>query len=298
MHGTSSLLGTQAIMKLVTWNIQWGRGADGRVDLDRIVAHARRFADFDVLCLQEVSAGFAELPGADASDQFEALASRLSAYTAVPGVATDVPNAAGGRRRFGNMIFSRFPVLQVFPHLLPWPPEPGVKSMQRVAVEATLDTPLGLIRVTTTHLEYYSQQQRHAQVERLRELHRDAVGHARAGSTGAPDEGPFRAPPRGGPAILTGDCNFLPESADYALMTSPIDDTTPQYLDAWTIAHPDTPRPPTVGVFDKVQWPGDPFTFDFIFVSEDLRASVREVRVDAVTDASDHQPMMIELAAP
>ena len=36
-------------MKLITWNIQWGRGADGRVDLDRIVAHAQRFADFDVL---------------------------------------------------------------------------------------------------------------------------------------------------------------------------------------------------------------------------------------------------------
>ncbi|MGH8809416.1 MAG: endonuclease/exonuclease/phosphatase family protein, partial [Noviherbaspirillum sp.] len=102
-------------MKLVTWNIQWGRGADGRVDLDRIVAHARRFADFDVLCLQEVSAGFGELPGADGSDQFEALRSRLSGYTAVRGIATDVPDAAGGRNRFGNMIFSRYPVLQVFP---------------------------------------------------------------------------------------------------------------------------------------------------------------------------------------
>ena len=50
-------------MKLVTWNIQWGRGADGRVDLDRIVAHPRRVADFDVLCLQEISAGYPELPG-------------------------------------------------------------------------------------------------------------------------------------------------------------------------------------------------------------------------------------------
>ena len=63
-------------------------------------------------------------------------------------------------------------------------------------------------------------------------------------------------------------------------------------------AHPGTPRPPTVGVYDKRQWPGDPFTFDFIFVSEELRGAVREVRVDAVTDASDHQPMLIELAAP
>ena len=61
-------------MKLVTWNIQWGRGADGRVDLDRIVAHARRLADFDVLCVQEVADGYPELAGHDGSDQFAALA--------------------------------------------------------------------------------------------------------------------------------------------------------------------------------------------------------------------------------
>ena len=60
-------------MKLITWNIQWGRGADGRVDLDRIVAHARRLADFDVLCVQEVGGGYPELAGHDGSDQFAAL---------------------------------------------------------------------------------------------------------------------------------------------------------------------------------------------------------------------------------
>ena len=89
-------------MKLVTWNIQWGRGADGRVDLDRIVAHARRFADFDVLCLQEVSAGYPELPGCDGSEQFVAIAARLPGYTRLDGVATDTPHPAGERRRFGN----------------------------------------------------------------------------------------------------------------------------------------------------------------------------------------------------
>ena len=38
-------------MRLMTWNIQWARGADGGVDLDRVVAHAQKFADFDLLCL-------------------------------------------------------------------------------------------------------------------------------------------------------------------------------------------------------------------------------------------------------
>ncbi|HEY0847240.1 MAG TPA: endonuclease/exonuclease/phosphatase family protein [Noviherbaspirillum sp.] len=281
-------------MKLLTWNIQWGRGADGRVDLDRIVAHAKRFSDFDVLCLQEVSAGYPDLPGNDGADQFAGIAERLPGYSAIAGIATDVPDGIGGRRRFGNMILSRFPVQQVFRHLLPWPAEVGVRSMQRVAVEASLDTPMGPVRVTTTHLEYYSTKQRRAQIERLRLLHQEACAHARTGASLAEAEGPFSHPPRASAAILTGDFNFLPDSPDRMFMTSPIDAATPAYRDAWRIAHPAQAHAPTVGVYDKVQWPGPPFTFDFVFVSEDLAERVQDVRVDPVSDASDHQPVLVE----
>ena len=249
-------------MKLITWNIQWGRGADGRVDLDRIVAHAQRFADFDVLCLQEVSAGHDQLSGCDGSDQFEQLAERLHAYEPFAAVATDTLGPAGNRRRFGNMLLSRLPVRQVFRHLLPWPVEEGVMSMQRVAIEATLDTPLGLLRVTTTHLGYYSPRQRAAQIA----------------------------------AVLCGDCNFKPEDPDRAQVLAAIDPATPALLDAWEIAHPGRPHEPTVGVYDKEQWPDPPFTFDFAFVSADIASRVRDVRVDATTDASDHQPVLVELA--
>jgi len=282
-------------MELVTWNIQWGRGADGRGDLDRIVAHARRLADFDVLCLQEVSRGYPELPGCDGGDQFQALAARLPGYTAIEGVATDTPHPAGGRRAFGNMILSRHPVLQVFRHLLPWPAEPGVPSMQRVAVEATLDTPLGLLRVTTTHLAYYSARQRAAQVERLRELHQEAVAQAAGVRPGEPAEGAFAYLPRGGPAILCGDFNCLPDSADRARLLAPFDDGTPPYRDAWQRAHPGQPHAPTVGLHDKAQWPGEPFTFDFVLVSADLAPRVSDVRVDAASDGSDHQPVLLVL---
>ena len=283
-------------MKLITWNIQWGRGADGRVDLDRIVAHARRLADFDVLCVQEVSAGYPELAGCDGSDQFQGLAARLPGYAALAGVATDTPDPAGGRRAFGNMIFSRLPVLQVFRHLLPWPADPGVASMQRLALEATLDTPLGLLRVTTTHLEYYSALQRAAQVERLRELHREAVAQARSLRPGDASKGPFCAVPRAAPAILTGDCNFRPDSADHARLLAPIDAATPSYRDAWALAHPGQPHAPTVGIYDKAQWPQPAFTFDFVCVSADLAPRVRDLRVDHSSAASDHQPLLLELA--
>ena len=151
-------------MKLVTWNIQWGRGADGRVDLNRIVAHARRCADFDVLCLQEVSAGFPELPGNDDSDQFADIAQRLAGYQAINGVAVDLPHLGKGRKRFGNMILSRLPVGPVYRHQLAWPVDPASKTMQRIALEASIETPAGTVRVVTTHLEYYSAKQRRAQI--------------------------------------------------------------------------------------------------------------------------------------
>lgn len=283
-------------MKLITWNIQWGRGADGRVDLDRIVAHAQRFADFDVLCVQEVSAGHHQLPGCDGSDQFEQLAMRLPGYEPVAGVATDVLGAAGNRRRFGNMLLSRLPVRQVFRHLLPWPAEDGIMSMQRVAVEATIETSLGVLRVTTTHLEYYSASQRAAQIDRLRELHREAVAHARVVRPGTAAHGAFEPLPRAAAAVLVGDFNFKPDDLDHARLLAPMDPDTPAYCDAWELAHPGRPHEPTVGLHDKEQWPGLPNTFDFVCVSTDIAGRVREVRVDKTTDASDHQPMLLELA--
>ena len=45
-------------MRLLTWNIQWGRGADGRVDLARTVAAIRAAGEVDVICLQEVACNF------------------------------------------------------------------------------------------------------------------------------------------------------------------------------------------------------------------------------------------------
>jgi endonuclease/exonuclease/phosphatase family metal-dependent hydrolase len=42
-------------MRSISWNVQWCRGMDGRVDPKRIAAEARRLADPDVICLQELA---------------------------------------------------------------------------------------------------------------------------------------------------------------------------------------------------------------------------------------------------
>ena len=290
-------------MLLITWNVQWCRGCDGVVDTARIARVARDMADFDVLCLQEVARNFPGLDGSAGEDQFRLLAEALPGYTLIEGVATDrllspgAPLAFGSMplSQFGNAILTRLPVLQVFRHLLPWPADPAVPSMQRIAVEVVLAGSEGPFRVTTTHLEYYSTMQRMAQVEKLRELQAEAASHARDRTLGEKAGGPFAAAPRPCSGLLTGDFNFLPGSPEYQRMQAAQCTDVPAYVDAWSIVHPGHVHSPTVGLYDKEQWPEALFCFDFIFVTADLAPRVREVAVNAATNASDHQPVLIRL---
>ncbi|MES3024932.1 MAG: endonuclease/exonuclease/phosphatase family protein [Pseudomonadota bacterium] len=281
-------------MKIITWNMQRGRGTDGIADLKRALAMLRAFSDFDILCLQEVACGYTDLDGYDGSDQFAELVALLPGYTALNGKTDDINTHPP--RAFGNMMFSRYPVLQACRHTLPWPADDGVTSMQRGALEATIDTPLGHLRVCTTHLEYFSALQRAAQVERLRELHSEAIMHARAKPPALIAVGPFGFVPRAAAAVLTGDCNFLPESRDRGRLLAPFDDASiPAYLDAWTLAHPGEAHAPTVGLHDGSAGAGRPFTFDYIYVSADLAPQVRGLDIDGGANGSAHQPVLLEL---
>lgn len=282
-------------MKLITWNIQWCCGVDGHVDPARIIAHARAFADFDVLCLQEVARNYPGLEGNRIRDQFRELAALLPDYTAIEGIAVDEFSAQDGRRQFGNMVLSRLPVVQVLRHLLPWPADPLVPTMPRVALEVVLTTAAGPLRVTTTHLEYYSVPQREAQVERLRQIQAEASGHAANVWQEEKRGGPFETKQRGPAGILTGDFNYEVSEPIHARLQQPIGAGISRYVDAWTIANPGVPHAPTVGVYDKVQWRGREFCCDYLCVTEDLAPRVRVVAVDLQTAASDHQPVLLEL---
>lgn len=281
-------------MNLITWNIQWGRGCDGRVDLPRIVDHARILADFDVLCLQEVADNFPALRDNNDANQFDMLAALLPGYTHIEGVAVDLPGAHGRRRHFGNMILSRLPVRQVLRYLLPSPVDTGVKSMRRMALEAVLETPLGLMRVVTSHLEYYSAVQRAAQVEAIRTLHAEACAEARSFVLHDSGEGTFRSLPRSASAIYTADFNYKPDDALHARMQEKFNDGSLALADAWNERWPGVRHPPTLGLYDRHQWPAA-YTSDFIYVTDDLLPRISDVKVDVLTQASDHQPVMITL---
>lgn len=284
-------------MKLITWNVQWCRGVDQQVDPARVVAEAKRLADFDVLCLQEIADNYPDplLGGSAGEDQFAVLAALLPGYTAVPGIAVDQLGQDGKRRRFGNMILSRLPVRQAFRHLLPYPADHGLPSMPRVAVEAVVGAEFGDVRVITTHLEYYSLQKRSAQIEALRAIYAEGYGYADNPRTAEEDAGPYRAQARPAATIITGDFNLEPDDPLHARMAAPFADGTPRLADAWEVAHPGVAHPPTFRIYEKVA-PGDPeLHCDFIFVNEALWPRLRAVTVDVATQVSDHQPVVLTL---
>jgi endonuclease/exonuclease/phosphatase family metal-dependent hydrolase len=281
-------------VKLLSWNIQWCRGMDGSVDPERTARVARELHDPDVLCLQEVAVNFAGLAGSAGEDQAALLAQAFPGYEAHFAWGVDAPAEGGGRQRFGNMLLSRLPVRQVLRHSLPWPAHAQVPSMPRVLLEAVIEGPWGPVRVATMHLEYYSAPQRAAQVERLRELHEEACAHARAGPSALYASGPFRHLPRPAAAILAGDFNFTPEDPLYARLLAPFGGGAPRYVDAWLHAHPAAPRPATFHLHDP-SFAGTPYCCDFVLVTEDLAPHIVSVHVDLDTQASDHQPLAVEL---
>lgn len=282
-------------MELISWNIQWGRGCDGAVDLRRIVDTLRDIADFDVLCLQEVTRGFSSMPGNPGADQVGELAALLPGFRVLFAPGVDRLDDDGNTRQFGNVIATRLPVREIFRHALPWPTDPAVASMPRVALEATILAAGLPLRIVCTHLEYYSAPQRNAQAEALRQLHAQACGHARRPPPAETRFGPFTPEPRPASAIVCGDFNSKPEDRAYRRMLEPFDDGTPALHDAWLHAHPGQPHAPTCAIHDKSQWQEPAFACDFILVTEDLLPGVRRCEVDGDTQASDHQPIHLSL---
>lgn len=272
-------------MKLLQWNIQWCRGADGVVDPERIARTARGLGDPDLCCFQEVAENFPALAGSAGENQPELLGALFPGYSAHFACAVDVPDGAGGRRRFGNLILSRLPVERVLRHSLPWPAHEGVPSMPRVALEAVIEAPWGPLRVTTTHLEYYSELQRAAQVARLRSVHREALGRALSGTDDRYREGPFAPLARPASAILCGDFNMRP---DDPLMRELLED----FRDAWRIGNPGAAHPATFRVHEKERDEA-PYCCDYVLVSPDLASRLVCVQVDPDCVASDHQPVIV-----
>jgi endonuclease/exonuclease/phosphatase family metal-dependent hydrolase len=268
-------------MRLLSWNVQWCRGMDGRVDPKRIAAEARRLADPDVICLQEIARNFPEMAGSAGEDQVLELMRALEGYRGFFAPAVDIPGKKG-RRRFGNLILTRLPAGRVMRHALPWPAAPAVQSMPRAALEVVVESGFGPLRVMTTHLEYYSAHHREAQIERLKELHLEA----RAPHLRVEEPGSYEPHDRAKSALVCGDFNLKPDDPLHRKMLDA------GFADAWQALNPGRPHSHTFKLHEEQE---KPYCCDYVFVTPDLAPRLRSIRIDSQTQASDHQPVMVEL---
>jgi endonuclease/exonuclease/phosphatase family metal-dependent hydrolase len=277
-------------MKLITWNIQFGVGVDGKLDLARIIAHAKSMADFDVLCLQEVADNFPDIQQGALTNQFAEIAALLPGYEAIEGPGVDVPDGKGDRRRFGNMMLSRYPVGRIFRHAMPWVTD-GSRSMPRLLIDAVIHAPWGPLRVMTTHLEYYSPAQRAGQVDTIRR----AIQEGRVRASLPPVQGPggFAPTDETPSAILTADFNMTVDNPTFRRLLERDNDGAPGLIDAWQTLHPGEAHPFSFCIYDQRY--DQPHCCDFILLTPDLRPRLRRVFYDTQTQVSDHQPVLVEL---
>lgn len=283
------------MISIVTWNVQYGWGADEVLDLDRIATTIGAMADADVICLQELARHDPELDDGAGADQAAFFSARFFQYEPYFGAALDRAGPTRSRRRqFGNMILSRLPLLEVRSFPLPQPAEPGIRHMRRVAIEAIVAAPGGPLRIATTHMEFHSAAHRMAQVDALRAIHQEACANT-ASPPLDPGEGVYKIVPRPSAALVCGDFNFVVDDPAYARMTAPFADGTPPLRDAWRVRHGARPHDPTCGIYDHAQWPQGAHARDFFFVSDVLADRIRDVAVDTKTNASDHQPVLLVL---
>ncbi|MEX2650740.1 MAG: endonuclease/exonuclease/phosphatase family protein [Alphaproteobacteria bacterium] len=298
-------------MKVVTYNIQWSKGRDGQLDLGRI---ARAVDGADIIGLQEVEAGWKRSGGID---QAEALGALLPNYFRVYGPGFDVeasrvrPDGAieHRRRRFGNMILAKGPILscRVFP--LPKIDVRALGTMQTAVVEGVVQLGARAIRVYCVHLDDVLARERHLQIAALRRILDEAPPQGGMMTGTAPPNDPYLdedwhngepQTPMPASAIVMGDFNAPPATTEYDALIGPSDPrqgrvVTPDFLvDTMTASgHPEDCGATWHPYANRSS--EAPKRIDYVFVTADLAGSVRRAWIDHEAQGSDHLPVWAEI---
>jgi endonuclease/exonuclease/phosphatase family metal-dependent hydrolase len=284
-------------MRLLSFNIQYGFGADGVYDLARA---ARVIAGADIACLQEVDrhwsrSGFDDQP----ARLSEMLGDRYTVFG--PGFDMDASTVEGGRvvnrrRQFGPMVISRWPILWSRLHLLPLAPMLDPINTQTCALEACIAPPWGPLRVVSVHLAHVGVGERLAQIAALK------AALVPVGPWSGTDDEPARnwteslsEPPCPAEMLWLGDFNSEPGSDEHRAIVG------------------DTPYHPGAryrgAMVDAVAALGQRLhthekviagevrlrQLDHVFVDAAYVPRLRRVWVDGGCAASDHLPLWAEL---
>ncbi|MER9021627.1 endonuclease/exonuclease/phosphatase family protein [Mesorhizobium sp. M0815] len=289
-------------MKLVTYNIHYGIGLDGRYDVGRI-ADAVRGAD--VIALQEVTRGNPKNGGRDmVAELGEALPDYFAVYgsnfEADAGSRLENGRAITTTFQLGNMVLSRTPIHLSRNLLLPRSRSFEAMNFQRGALEALIETPLGFVRFYSTHLDHRSPVERLSQIRFLRErlLNYPLEGGGLSGvaEIGLPDL------PCPEAFVVMGDFNMLAGSPEHVELAGQPDHEFGMPVTA-DLAVDAAARLGAAGA-DLVTWvdpkrPGDASRhkrIDYIFTSASLTKSLRRLWVDRQAAGSDHLPVWVEMA--
>lgn len=277
-------------MRLLSWNIQYGKGCDGQTEIHRIIDHIKSKGDFDLICFQEVARNMDEYCASGEMDQVGILTGAFHAYAHVWGTGfswPSQPHAAGNNQEFGNLTLASVPLLDHKVHQLPMPAAIGKKQMPRVAVETVVYSEMGPLSIINTHLAYHDSHERQQQLERLWEL--DQERKSQILYPKKYDRGSYQKGPLPVARILCGDFNFGLDFPEYNYQVNH------EWLDAWAASGENQPHPPTCGVFDAEQWPQGPHCRDFFWLSSELEARRFTMKTDTETALSDHQPITLEI---
>jgi len=291
-------------MKLVSYNIQYGFGGDGRYDLARC---AKVVAGADIIALQEVERHWQRT---NEDDQPELLSRLLPGYHWVYGPAFDMDASqerdgrmVTRRRQFGTMLLSKLPIVWSRLHTLPLRRTLRPLNTRNAALECMIRTPTGPVRVLSLHLAHIAAEERLEQIDYLLNEHRRAP--TEGGPWSGADDEPDRNWSNGEPepenplaAIWLGDFNMEPGSAEYRRIVG----TTPYhrgaaYLDGFVDAAAVAAEP--VADFHThvktIDGRVAKRRLDHCFVGGMFAGRVRSVRSDIGEVASDHFPLRVDI---
>lgn len=291
------------MMKLVSYNIQYGFGTDGRYDLTRA---AGIVAGADIIALQEVERHWLRT-GED--DQPEILSRLLPDYYWVYGPAFDMDASVtregrilNRRRQFGTMLLSKLPIVWSRLHALPMRRTVRPLNTRNAALECMIRTPAGPVRFFSLHLAHIAAEERLEQLDYLLGEHRRAS--ADGGPWSGTDDEPQRSwsngqPPPESPlaAIWMGDFNCEPGSAEYQRIVGDIPyHPGAAYADGFVDAAAVAARP--ADFHTHVKTIGGRLRqrrLDHCFVGGMFADRIRSVGADIGEVASDHFPLRVDI---
>lgn len=255
--GESQSKGRAVDVRVMSYNIQGGRGTDGVYDLDRI-AEVIRQSEADVVGLQEVDVHWGSR--SDFENGIKLLAEKLNMrYFFAP--IYDLPPYEMGEpnRQFGVAVLSKYPIIKAenreITRLSTQVPDP-VPELAPGFAEVSINAKGAKFNFHVTHLDYRGDPTvRMMQVDDMMRIFSE----------------------NNRPKILAGDLNAVPTAPEL----SPLFDT---FFDAWT-----------VNDFDEGKtYPADHPTkrIDYLLTSRDIHVKSAHV---VQTLASDHLPVIADV---